>query len=451
MSYSAIRYVADGVTNTRLLPWPYRYKEDVLVTVDGIATAISEWVTPSTIRFGASPAAISGKHIEITRHTTLDEPAATFVGGGLDYNDLNNVTEQMLFAAQEATFLNIDANAKYDVALGLTTTATAAANAAAQAAEDATAAVDAALTLAQGPQGIQGPPGTNGADGAVNAVSFTVVQSLDATQKARALSNLGAGILATAAPAVQTATGAFSLVASHLTKAVLCSGTFTVGAASAAALGAGFFTTLKCLSGSITFDPNGSETVEGAATFVLGAGFEATFISDGTNWRVIGYTPPDRLAVGSAINTTSGTFVDVVPTGVAPNEVRMAFAGVKTSGTSALTFQLGSGGSLVTSGYGGSVFAAIDTSTSSTANGSSRFDTNVAANTLSTYSGEAIFRHLGSNIWSANISLADGATGRTLRTTGSVTLPGALDKVRLSTVLGTPTFTAGVISPSFLG
>ena len=66
------------------------------------------------------------------------------------------------------------------------------------------------------------------------------------------------------------------------------SGTFTVLLPTAVGISGKQFAIKNSDSGSITVDGNGSETIDGALTFVLSTKGEAIWIvSDGANWKVI--------------------------------------------------------------------------------------------------------------------------------------------------------------------
>ena len=86
---------------------------------------------------------------------------------------------------------------------------------------------------------------------------------------------------------IDNKTGAYTVVASDLGKIINCtSGTFTVSLTAAATLGAGFEVTIwNTGTGTITIDPNGSETLDGRTTLVLRRGEGMQIVCDGTNWQ----------------------------------------------------------------------------------------------------------------------------------------------------------------------
>ena len=128
-------------------------------------------------------------------------------------------------------------------------------------------------------------------------------------------------------------TGVDTIVASDAGKLLTLSGTFTLGATAAATLGDGFYCFVRADSGTVTFDPNGSETVDGVTSGVLKGGY--LLQSDG-----IGFTTM-RLGGATTIQVlTSGTSW-ICPLGVRRPKARLAGAG---SGCGAGSNQAGAGG-----------------------------------------------------------------------------------------------------------
>ena len=152
------------------------------------------------------------------------------------------------------------------------------------------------------------------------------------------------------------------------------------------------------------------------------------------------------LVSGTAVASTSGTSIDFtgIPSWV--RRVTMMLSGVSTNGTSRYRFQLGSSAGVVSSGYTGSN-TVFGTTTLSTASQTAGFDvvSDAAANT---HDGLIQFVLLNptTNIWVGSGGFARGNSNVTYITSGSITLPGALDRVRLTTLSGTDTFDAGSIN-----
>ena len=147
---------------------------------------------------------------------------------------------------------------------------------------------------------------------------------------------------------------------------------------------------------------------------------------------------------GTAVASTSGTSIDFtgIPAGV--KRVTVMFNGVSTNGTSNIQVQIGSG-SITPSGY---VSGCSQLNTSSMSTGAATttgylVQSNVTAAT--SFSGNAFFTTLGSNIWvsSSNLFRSDGVM---LVGSGQASLAGTLDRIRITTVNGTDTFDAGSIN-----
>ena len=90
--------------------------------------------------------------------------------------------------------------------------------------------------------------------------------------------------------AVNAQTTSYTVQASDRGKMITANGTFTIDLLAAATAGAGFeFTAKNIGSGTITIDGDGSETIDGAATFAIITQYNAiTLQSDGTNWNTVG-------------------------------------------------------------------------------------------------------------------------------------------------------------------
>jgi hypothetical protein len=141
---------------------------------------------------------------------------------------------------------------------------------------------------------------------------------------------------------------------------------------------------------------------------------------------------------GTAVASTSGTSIDFtgIPSWV--KRITVMFNGVSGNASSNLLVQIGSGsvtttGYISSGGYGGGA-------TSSTAGFVVWID--VASYALS---GQMVFTLLASNLWVAS-HVGKVSTGQCAFGGGSVTLGGALDRVRITTVNGTDAFDAGSIN-----
>ena len=89
---------------------------------------------------------------------------------------------------------------------------------------------------------------------------------------------------------VNAQTATYTLLTSDKGKLIYYSGAggVTVNAMAAATAGDGFsFLIENDTSGTVTFDPSGSEQVNGATTFVVNAGTAAMVVCNGTSWRAL--------------------------------------------------------------------------------------------------------------------------------------------------------------------
>jgi hypothetical protein len=146
------------------------------------------------------------------------------------------------------------------------------------------------------------------------------------------------------------------------------------------------------------------------------------------------------LTSGTAVASTSGTSINFNSIPAWVKRVTVMFNGISTNGTSNYLIQIGSG-SVTTSGYT-SICNLNTNNISSTAGFIQTF--NNAASTI--HIGCVVLTLLSGNAWVSN-----GQNGRTSDNSisagsGSLTLGGTLDRVRLTTVNGTDTFDAGSIN-----
>ena len=150
------------------------------------------------------------------------------------------------------------------------------------------------------------------------------------------------------------------------------------------------------------------------------------------------------IVSGTAV-TASGTSVDFTSIPSWVKRVTVMFSGVSTNGTSNLLVRIGAG-SVQTIGYDStvSVGTAAGTFQSSTA-GFILVYPNQGANSV--FKGIVTLVNLGSNIWVQSGAISDSVFQLYNNgSSGSVTLSGTLDRVRVTTVNGTDTFDAGSIN-----
>lgn len=149
------------------------------------------------------------------------------------------------------------------------------------------------------------------------------------------------------------------------------------------------------------------------------------------------------LTAGTAV-TASGTSVDFtsLPTGI--KRVTVMFSAVSTNGTSNPIVQLGTSGGIQATSYTGSVWLA---NTTNTLNSTGFFiSPSVAGGTILESIITLCLLNSATGLWVASVvsSQSNSATG--IVGSGSKTLSGTLDRIRITTVNGTDTFDAGTIN-----
>jgi hypothetical protein len=85
-----------------------------------------------------------------------------------------------------------------------------------------------------------------------------------------------------------------------------CQTSLTVNVTAAATLGNGWYCWLKnTSSGTVTIDPNGSETVNGATTLALSPGASVMLVCNGASFQTVGYIPPSSIGISSTTTLTA--------------------------------------------------------------------------------------------------------------------------------------------------
>lgn len=143
--------------------------------------------------------------------------------------------------------------------------------------------------------------------------------------------------------------------------------------------------------------------------------------------------------------STSGTSIDFtgIPSWV--KRVTVMFSGVSTNGSSGPILRLGSG-SIQTTGYGGTSIAFNTSAAAAEALNTTGFS--FAGSSLATairHGGIQVVNVSG-NTWCAFGNVSQSESQFATLVSGSVTLSGILDRIRITTVNGTDTFDAGTIN-----
>jgi len=192
------------------------------------------------------------------------------------------------------------------------------------------------------------------------------------------------------------------------------------------------------VAGSTTLNlPATTGTVVVGSSAVSAAG-QIPFSTDGST-----YTPTAKIVSGTAVASTSGTSIDFTSIPSWVKRVTVIFNGTSTNSTTNYLLQIGSG-SVTTSGYVSTASTNGAVQTSSTAG----FVLTATQTAASGYYGHSVITLVNTSntyVCSSNIAEYNSALRVTV-SGGAVTLGGALDRVRITTVNGTDTFDAGSIN-----
>ena len=149
------------------------------------------------------------------------------------------------------------------------------------------------------------------------------------------------------------------------------------------------------------------------------------------------------LTSATAQASTSGTSIDFTGIPSWAKRVTVMLNACTGTGTSVHLIQLGSG-SVQTTGYNAdSVFTGLGGASS--VYYTTGFGVNNNTNRWP-FTGSIQFTLIGSNLWVGSGSFCAGSVNVTAISAGGVTLAGALDRVRVTFLNGTDTFTAGSIN-----
>ena len=170
--------------------------------------------------------------------------------------------------------------------------------------------------------------------------------------------------------------------------------------------------------------------VAGQSLTTQGAGANPTWVTSSNS----------SVTLGTAVNTTSGTAIDWLPIPAGANLVMLSYAGLSTSGTDQIIVQLGTASGIETTGYLG---ASTELTTTPT---SQNFTTGIGisgANAANIRHGVLTFVRLTGNTWAAfGVSSLSNAAWSIL-SSGSKSLSGPINRLRLTTAGGTNTLDAG--------
>lgn len=153
------------------------------------------------------------------------------------------------------------------------------------------------------------------------------------------------------------------------------------------------------------------------------------------------------LTAGTAV-TASGTSIDFTSIPAGAKRITVMFSGFKISGSSVPIIQIGDSGGVETTGYlstGSIVFAASACNAVAQTTG---FGIGSGGASAIIYHGSIQISLLDAtaNTWCASGVLARSDIAAVINCGGAKSLSATLDRVRITTVNGTDTFTAGTIN-----
>lgn len=187
----------------------------------------------------------------------------------------------------------------------------------------------------------------------------------------------------------------------------------------------------------VTSDTSGSLAIQGNGTTVATASSTGLAIST--------YNPAASLITsGTAITTTSGTAVGFTSIPSWVKRIQFIFNGVGTSGSSLGLIQIGSG-SYTTSGYS-SVGFSNTTAATNTAGFVLSYDWGSGYRRYGIATLDLITGNTWVLAWQGGDNNSGGGGTRFYAGAGSLALAGALDRIQVTTVNGTDTFTAGTVN-----
>ena len=153
----------------------------------------------------------------------------------------------------------------------------------------------------------------------------------------------------------------------------------------------------------------------------------------------------ERISLGTAVATTSGTYFDFTGIPSWAKKITVMFNGVSTNGTSPLQVLAGSG-SLQTSGNAGASGSILSNIGYGVSNLSSGFVINDNLTAAAIRVGSFTLTLVSGNTWIFAGVFAQSDVARLGVISGAVTLSGALNRIRLTSVNGTDTFDAGSVN-----
>jgi len=220
---------------------------------------------------------------------------------------------------------------------------------------------------------------------------------------------------------------------------------FTQTLTAAATLGDGWMCFYRIDTGTVTFDPNASENIDGATTKVVVGPSSGILYCDGTGFYTIGFSSGSSSGVtqGTAQATTSGSTKDFNSIPAGTKRIVVSLDGVSTNGSSDFLIQIGDSGGIENTGYNAQ---ACDGGTPVTS--TAGFIITDSVSNTRTYYGTVILTLVDAATftWAATGNIvADTGAAVAFYSAGGKSLSAELDRVRLTSV-SADTFDGGKVN-----
>lgn len=179
----------------------------------------------------------------------------------------------------------------------------------------------------------------------------------------------------------------------------------------------------------------GNDAFEIPATDGTSGQYLQTDGSGELSWQTVTDT---NLTRGTAVATTSGTSIDFtsLPTGI--RRITLLMDDVSTNGTSRVCVRIGTGGTVETSGYTGSIRQDASSQSMDTS-----FEFDIGSNASATREVTMFLHNIDGNTWMMSSLCGRGDGTAAAYAAGRIALSGTLDIVSITTFNGTDTFDGG--------
>ena len=166
-----------------------------------------------------------------------------------------------------------------------------------------------------------------------------------------------------------------------------------------------------------------------------------------------------RLVIGTAVNPTSGTSVNFTGIPSWAKRISVNFANISTNGTSAEVIRVGTSSGFVTSGYAATCSYITTASSAASVDSSAGFNLmgqNASGNQVQ-LSGRVVIDLVGvfsgTTYWACSgvISRIDPGLNFQKFVAGQIGLSGTLDRIQLTTIVGTASFDGGLVNIIYEG